>query len=966
MNEKKQAIILLSVVLLTLAGLFLYRIQHLESRITNLMIENHAQKLHSTMQTLQKYSYAKYRDRISNLLNSAPQIVEEFLQQDRKQLYNYTKVRYESLKRENRHFHLMQFHLPDGTVFLRMHQPDLFGDRLEANRTLLSTVHQRQTCLSGFEFSREGLFYRVIHPIFDGKRYAGAVEIGIRAQEVVEALEENLDEQVISYFAEPQWKKATQLADQQVTKVGQFVVKPENASLVNLLPPEFYEKEHDYFVKQEGQNFRVHNHQLFKDFENKSIGGIIVFQDISAVMQRKQSFFWKAALATLLLFLMAATVFYTSFERILDSLVKEIAVRKQTEIEVQDKKDEIRLLLDSTAEGIFGLNPEGKCTFVNRSCLDLLGYKHEDQLLGATLHDLIHNRRPDGTDFPKAECPMCQSYHNGQRVDIDNEVLWSRDGQAIPVEYHAYPIKKNGYLIGSVVSFSDISRRKQAEEDKNRLAAAIEHAADEIIITNLDGVIEYVNPAFEGVTGYTRDEIVGNTPSVLKSGKHSKEFYQDLWETICAGKIWSNRIINKTKSGALIEEDATISPIFDPAGRSIGYVAVKRDITEKVKLEKRLRHASKMESLGTLAGAIAHDFNNILNGIIGFTSMSLHEVSENSPVADKLKGVLGAAETATDLVQQILAFSRKKNSSFKPVLVQDVIKDIIKLLRCTMPKSITIEEQIDLECGPIWANASQIHQIIMNLGTNAYHAMGRKGGVLSIHLEKKTIKQQKNGKDADRFVQLQIIDTGCGIAPDNLANIFKPYFTTKKEGEGTGLGLATVHEIVQSHNGDIDVCSEPGKGTTFTLLFPVYRQDVTASKKEEQSSPLPYVGAGHVLFVDDVAFNVILGQEILQSAGCKVTGLSDSAKALEFFRAQPDKIDLVVTDHIMPGLTGTELAREMIRVRPDIPIIMVAGDELPSDEAEFCQSGIRAFLNKPINPKKLLEATADAISPVVS
>ncbi|MGV1097926.1 PAS domain S-box protein [Thiovibrio sp. JS02] len=964
MSAKKQAIILLSVVLLILAGLFLYHVQQLESRIFNLMIESDARELHATAQTLQRYSYAKYRDRIKNLLLAAPAIVEAFAEGDRARLYAATRNKYDSLQRENPYFHVMQFHLPNGDVFLRMHRPYFPGNFPGGVRPLVAAVHQGRAALSGFEFCEEGLLFRVVYPVFAQERYVGAVELGIRAQEMIAAIEENLGEKVSSYFLADQWARAARPLDQQVTRRGRFVVVAERTSSVARLPPGFYEEEHELTLKQEGRSFRVHNHQIFKDFKGESIGGILFLQDISAAMHRKQAFLGKAVLVTFLLFLVAATVLYTSFERIWGSLVREIAVRKQAEVALHERERQVRLLLDSTAEGIFGLDQEGKCTFVNKSCLKLLGYENEDEWLGATLHDLIHNRRADGSDFPKAECPMCCSYHGGQEVSVDDEVLWRKDGQAIPVEYHAYPIRQGSRLLGSVVTFSDIGRRKQAEEDKKRLAAAIEHTVDEIIITDPAGLIEYVNPAFERVTGYSREEVIGKTPNVLTSGKHPKEYYRNLWATIRGGEVWSSHIINRAKSGAFLEEDATISPIFDAGGRAIGYVAVIRDVTEKVRMEERLRQANKMESLGTLAGAIAHDFNNILSGIIGFTTLSLSEVPAKSEVAENLNGIMRASETATELVRQILAFSRKGSSEFKPIAVQEVAKDVVKFLRCIMPATIRIEARIDMACGPVWGNASQIYQVIMNLGTNAYHAMRERGGVLTVCLEEKTqgARKHKTGDQPARVVLLRITDTGAGISSEALARIFDPYFTTKKEGEGTGLGLATVREIVKSHQGDIEVQSELARGTTFSITLPICRKTQAVAEEIQGDSDFLELGI-RVLVVDDTAINVMLTQEILQSAGCEVTGLSDSVQALEIFRQRPDQFDLVVTDQVMPELAGDELVRQMLRIRPDLPVIMVTGDENPVGDADLGKGGIRELLVKPISVKDLLAAAAKAVAP---
>jgi CheY-like chemotaxis protein/anti-sigma regulatory factor (Ser/Thr protein kinase) len=313
-----------------------------------------------------------------------------------------------------------------------------------------------------------------------------------------------------------------------------------------------------------------------------------------------------------------------------------------------------------------------------------------------------------------------------------------------------------------------------------------------------------------------------------------------------------------------------------------------------------------------------------------------------------------ASATATELVQQILAFSRKNDTVFTHLTIQDIIKDVINLLRRSIPQSVQICDQIDMECGPIYGNKSQIHQILMNLGTNASHAMRKNGGVLTILLK------EGIGEDQKKNVQLQIMDTGEGIAPDVLEQMFEPYFTTKKEGEGTGLGLSTVHKIVKNHHGNIKVESEPGEGTVFTLHFPLATTEVDRDSITIPATP-PEAATGHILFVDDAVINVILGQEILQNAGYTVIGLSDSVEALELFRQQPEEFDLVVTDQQMPKLTGMQMAREMIQIRPDIPILMVSGDEDTEIDPEIRQSGIRENIPKPLSVTTLLTAAAREI-----
>ena len=380
----------------------------------------------------------------------------------------------------------------------------------------------------------------------------------------------------------------------------------------------------------------------------------------------------------------------------------------------------------------------------------------------------------------------------------------------------------------------------------------------------------------------------------------------------------------------------------------------KNQISNIITLEAYLQHAQRMESIGTLAGGIAHDFNNILFPMVGYLEMALADVAKDSPLSNKLNEVFKGALRARDLVQQILTFSRQTEHEKKPLKVQLVIKEVLRLIRSTLPATINIHQNISNECEWVMADPVQIHQIAMNLITNAYHAMEDTGGTLTVSLKEVGLKVEdiKNSAMAPGpYICLTVADTGIGMDQITMSRIFDPYFTTKKEGKGTGLGLAVAHGIVKSSDGDISVYSEPGSGTEFTVLLPVVKPHKVEPKAESNLSIQK--GTEHILLVDDQDMIVQTIKQMLERMGYHVTARISSVDALEAFRTQPDKFDLVVTDMTMPNMTGDKLAKELIKIRSNIPVILCTGFSEGMSEERAASFGIKGFLMKPVVMKEL-------------
>jgi PAS domain S-box-containing protein len=419
------------------------------------------------------------------------------------------------------------------------------------------------------------------------------------------------------------------------------------------------------------------------------------------------------------------------------------------------------------------------------------------------------------------------------------------------------------------------------------------------------------------------------------------------------------RILRKDAKVRWVQE--IIQNICDEFGQPKMLQGVLYDITdrkqaeeEKKKLEIQLQQAQKMEAIGTLAGGIAHDFNNILSAVIGYSELARKEVPEESKLYRYINGIREAGKRARGLVAQILAFSRKSEDEKKSIQITPLLKECLKLLRASLPTTIEIRQNIGTQLGNVMADPTQMHQVIMNLCTNAAHAMQGEGGSIEVSLESVNLDMYFTSQHPDmkkgEYLNLMIRDSGCGMTVDVMGRIFEPYFTTKEKGVGTGLGLAVTHGIITSHGGTITVESNPGTGSTFTIFLPVISEP--SAHMTSTSAFLP-MGTECILYIDDEEDLVDIAKEMLGSLSYKVVGTTSSIEALKLFQANPEKFDLIITDMAMPKMTGVELAKEFMRIRPDIPIILCTGFSEAITEEEAKALGIRKFILKPILKDKL-------------
>lgn len=487
------------------------------------------------------------------------------------------------------------------------------------------------------------------------------------------------------------------------------------------------------------------------------------------------------------------------------------------------------------------------------------------------------------------------------------------------------------------------------KESEERYKELFESSSDAIIIVDYDTlIIENTNEATLSMFEYEKSELLGQSAGMLIKNfpeKSIKEHHQILENEVIKDGLASRTF--KTKNGDEFTGEISRSFFFSEGQKKI--ISSIRDISARLKLEEQLRQSQKMEAIGTLAGGIAHDFNNILSSVLGFTELALDEVKPGTLLSDNLEEVMTAGNRAKQLVQQILTFSRKDDPEFKMVKVKSIIEEASKLIRASLPSTIDIIQELNSESN-IYADPTQIHQIIMNLCANAGQAMEEYGGVLKISLSDRFIDAGE--MDTHKYIQsgyyteIVVQDSGDGIQKKYIKQVFDPFFTTKPKGKGTGMGLAVIQGIVQTLKGFISVDSERGKGTIFKVYLPVM-----GNLTEEFKSDLNYestCGTERILFVDDEEALVLLWLQVLGNMGYDIKACNSSVEALKLFKERPDDFDIIITDYTMPNMNGEVFSKEILKIRPDIPIILCTGYSHKFDDNKASRIGISAYINKPI------------------
>ena len=623
------------------------------------------------------------------------------------------------------------------------------------------------------------------------------------------------------------------------------------------------------------------------------------------------------------------------------AIASDITKIKEVEEELQESERKYRSVFENTGTATVIIEEDTTISMANTEFEKLSGYSREE----------IEGKM-SWTEFVVPENLKAMKEHHVKR---------RKDGGKAPIGYEFRFVDRQGniknilnnvnMILGtqkSVGSLLDITARKQDEQERIRLATAIEQASETIVITDTEGRIQYVNPAFEQITGYASGEALGQNPRILQSGSHDKGFYSRLWDNISHGDVWSGHFINKKKDGTVYEEDAVISPVKDNSGKIINYVAVKRDISDQKRLEEQLQQVQRLKAVGTLAGGIAHDFNNLLMGIQGNASLMLLHKDSGHQDYGRLKNIEQYVQNGADLTKQLLGFARGGKYEVKSADINELVRKSSEMFGRTK-KEISIHQKYQENIWAVEVDKGQIDQVLLNLYVNAWQAMPG-GGDLYVQTENITL-DENCVKPFDiphgGYVKISLTDTGVGMDEEIRQRIFDPFFTTKEMGRGTGLGLASAYGIIKNHGGIINVYSEKGEGTTFNIYLPASTSEIRG-QRSEISEDIRH-GDETILLVDDEEMVIDVGEQMLKALGYKIMIAGSGKEAIDVYRENQDKIHMVILDMIMPDIGGGDTFDTLKEINPDVKVLLSSGYSINGQAQEILNRGCNGFVQKPFS-----------------
>ncbi len=646
------------------------------------------------------------------------------------------------------------------------------------------------------------------------------------------------------------------------------------------------------------------------------------------------------------------------------NFLHDITEPKRVEEEWRESKFQKELILNATSELVAYFDTDLRINWVNTAAASSVG-KRPEEMIGSHCYSFWNH-----INEPCSDCPVIKA--RDEKVPQEAEKR-TPDGRHWNIR--GFPIFEEDKVIGLAEFVHDITDRKRAEKElielKRRNQALLDYSPVCHKIVDLDFNLQYMSASgFRMLKFEYNAQIYGKPyPFAFFPSTFRNEMIQNLKKVKKTGNSIIIEALAKDIEGNDIWLESTLIPVFDDDG-NIEYLTVvsadttwrKEDEKEKERLERQLQQTQKMESIGSLAGGIAHDFNNLLFPIVGLSEMMLNDFPTDSLEHKNIRAIYTAGTRGRELVQQILSFSRQSEYHLISVHIQKILKEVLKLCRATIPADITINRDIQTDCRPVMADPTQVHQIAMNLITNAYHAVESTGGTITVQLKETDFIYEDDPAlqvISARYAVLSVSDTGTGIDPVVMNKIFDPYFTTKEKGKGTGLGLATVYGIVKAHGGDIKVHSDIGKGSTFHVYLPVLEKSAEVDP-EKQQQPLP-TGTEHILLVDDEPPIVHMEKQMLERLGYRITSFSSSVDALAAFRIDPSRFDLILTDMNMPNLNGMLLAEQLTAIRSDIPVIICTGFSERINKENAAAKGIRDLLMKPVVMKDLAQKVREVL-----
>jgi len=645
--------------------------------------------------------------------------------------------------------------------------------------------------------------------------------------------------------------------------------------------------------------------------------------------------------------------------------------RKRAEEAIRQSELQFRLVWEQSADGMRLINEQGVVVRVNEAFCRMVG-KRREEIEG----------KPFTVIYTEAQqehiLRRYQARFSSRTIGSLFErgfTLWNGKKVWLEAANSYFEVAGQAPLLLSILR--DVTERRKAQESLQKLLNAVEQIDEVIFMTDSEGIITYVNPAFERVYGFTKEEALGKTPRILESGTTTTEQYEISWQDLLSGKRIQAELVNKSKDGRLISVDTSMNPISDGQGDITGFIAVQNDITERKRMEEERKtlqqqffQAQKMESIGTLAGGIAHDFNNILGIILGHSSFIEPGDIDPTTLSTRMAAITKAVQRGANLVRQILTFARKTDAALEPVNVNTTIEELAKMLRETFPKTTEIALHLDKTVPLITMDHTQLHQALLNLCVNARDAMNDpswtapKGSTLSIKTEMiagDTLRTQFADAEGSHYVCIGVSDTGMGMDEATKQRIFEPFFTTKELGRGTGLGLAVVYGVVKSHQGFVDVESQPGRGTTFRLYLPIPEYIIELPQTEEKKSAEIPGGTETLLLVEDEESLLDLMKILLENKGYRVLTAHDGMEAIQVYTQHKESIALVLTDIGLPKLGGQALVATLTGINPRLDIIVTSGFLAPHVRSEFEKAGAKEFVHKPYVPAEIFTKIREVI-----
>ena len=640
-------------------------------------------------------------------------------------------------------------------------------------------------------------------------------------------------------------------------------------------------------------------------------------------------------------------------------VVSDISSIRRAEERLSESEQMLRLVLDLIPLPIFWKDRDGLYLGCNHSFSQRAGFVSPSAVVGTTDDDMPWHALSNNAKLTESKIIATGEPQLNFEVTMD-----SARGENRRVRLSKFPLRNaHGDVLGVLGFTEDITDWVNNEATRNLLTTAIEQAAESVVITDSSGSIQYVNSAFLKNYGYTREEVVGQNPRILKGGRYGENFFQDMWAIITSGKVWHGRFHNVRKDHSTILEEAIISPVLDPSGTTSQFVKVARDVTYEVDLEKRFQQSQKMEAVGRLAGGVAHDFNNILTVISGYGEILMHMMGKDGKWKEELGAIVEASARASALTGQLLTFSRKQMLEPQVCDLNAVLRGIEGMLRRLIGEDISLSVELDPTPVPVFVDRGQIEQVILNLAVNARDAMP-KGGRLSLQSQRRGLNPQlletHPTATQDDYAVLEVSDSGIGMTEEVKAHIYEPFFTTKSEHKGTGLGLATVYGIVTQSEGFIEVDTKPGEGTRFSIFFPISKQIETTKAKSMQKENVAGKGERVLLVEDDIAIRKLLQRSLLEN-GFFVTVVASAAEALEVFHSSRESHRILLTDVVMPGTSGPDLAELLRSEQPSLKVLFISG-YTANETSEYGIWGNEInLLQKPFSMKDLVRRMRETL-----